>query len=127
MAGSRCTLAVGAVWHRPGLAHRVGGGTGAIASGDINITSSCHLDRTSFFGPVVMRVLVGCRSAAAGVFVGCLVVQGLVWSVVVVLEPPVVEERLRFEEAVEAFQLEQLSSQVAVEGFDEGILPGMRR
>ncbi|MFI5054499.1 MAG: hypothetical protein ACHQDE_09075, partial [Acidimicrobiia bacterium] len=44
----------------------------------------------------------------------------------VVLESPVLEEQLCFEEAVEAFQLEQLSAEVAVEGFDERILPGAR-
>jgi hypothetical protein len=69
--------------------------------------------------------LVG--SAAAGVFGGCLVVQGLVWSVVVVLELPVLEEQFRFEEAVEAFHFEQLASEVAVEGLDERILPGGSR
>jgi hypothetical protein len=31
---------------------------------------------------------------------------------------------LRFEQAVEAFHLEQLAAEVAVEGFDERILPG---
>jgi hypothetical protein len=42
----------------------------------------------------------------------------------VVLESPVLKEQLCFEKAVEAFQLEQLASRVAVEGFDERILPG---
>src|SRR6516164_9783074 len=46
------------------------------------------------------------------------------WSVVVVLAPPVFHEQLCFEQAVEAFDLEQLPSQVAVEGFDERVLPG---
>ena len=49
------------------------------------------------------------------------------WPVVVVLLPPVVEEQLRFEQAVEAFHLEQLAAQVAIEGFDERILPGRAR
>ena len=52
------------------------------------------------------------------------VVEGLVGPVVVVLESPVFEQKLGFEEAVEAFHLEQLASQVAVEGLDERILPG---
>jgi hypothetical protein len=34
---------------------------------------------------------------------------------------------LCFEQAVEAFHLEQLSAEVAVEGFDERILPGCCR
>ena len=48
-------------------------------------------------------------------------------SVVVVLEPPVVDEQLCFEEGVEAFDLEQLAAEVAVAGFNEGILPGCSR
>ena len=42
----------------------------------------------------------------------------------VVLESPVLQEQLSLVQAVEAFQFEQLSSEVAVEGFDERILPG---
>src|SRR5258705_389082 len=42
----------------------------------------------------------------------------------VVLEPSVLEQELRFEQAVEALHLEQLAAEVAVEGFDERILPG---
>jgi hypothetical protein len=49
------------------------------------------------------------------------------WSVVVVLVPPLVEEQLRFEERVEGFEVEQLAAEVAVERFDERILPGCAR
>ena len=49
------------------------------------------------------------------------------WSVVVVLEPPVVEEQLGFEESVEALEVEQLAAEMAVEGFGLGcpaVAPG---
>jgi hypothetical protein len=46
------------------------------------------------------------------------------WSAVVVLEPPVVVQKLCFEQAVEALHLEQFAAEVTVGGFDELILPG---
>ncbi len=57
---------------------------------------------------------------------GCwgLVAERHVGSVVVVFEAPVLDEDLGFEEGVEGFQLEELASQVPVEGLDVGILPG---
>ena len=45
----------------------------------------------------------------------------------VVLEPPVVEQELGFVETVEGFHVEELAAEVAVEGFDVGILPGCSR
>jgi hypothetical protein len=48
----------------------------------------------------------------------------LVGAVVVVLESPVFEEELGFVECVEAFHVEELAAEVAVERFDVGVLPG---
>jgi hypothetical protein len=63
-------------------------------------------DRTPFFGPLAMRVGVGFRSSSGARIGGCHVVEGLVGSVVVVLLPPVLQEQLRLEEAVEGFEVE---------------------
>jgi len=46
---------------------------------------------------------------------------------VVVLESPVVDEQLGLKDGVEALEVEQLAAKVAVEGFDERILPGRSR
>jgi hypothetical protein len=46
--------------------------------------------------------------------VGGLIVQGLVGSVVVVLGPPVVDQQLGFVQGVEAFHVQQLPAEVAL-------------
>jgi hypothetical protein len=46
-----------------------------------------------------------------------------VGAVVVVLQPPVLDQELGFVEGVEGFHVEQLVSEVAVERFGVGILP----
>src|SRR4051794_63535 len=62
-------------------------------------------ERIPSFGPVVMRALVGVPWLVFGRIRLGSCSSGMVGSVVVVLEPPVVEEHLRFEERVEAFHL----------------------
>jgi hypothetical protein len=45
-------------------------------------------------------------------------------SVVVVLEAPVFEQELGFEQCVERLHVEQLVAEVSVEGLDVRVLPG---
>ena len=47
-----------------------------------------------------------------------------VGPVVVVFHPPVVDEHLGLEQGVEGLHLEQLASEVPIEGLHVGILPG---
>jgi hypothetical protein len=49
------------------------------------------------------------------------------WTVVVVLELPVLEQELGLEQAVERLQVEEFVSEVPVEGFDVRVLPRCRR
>ena len=53
-----------------------------------------------------------------------LVAERLVGSVVVVFEPPVLEEHFGFVEGVERFEVEELAAEMPVERLDVGILPG---
>ena len=53
-----------------------------------------------------------------------LVAEGLMRPVVVVFVSPVLDEHLGLEEAVEGLEIEQFVSEVAVERFDVGVLPG---
>ncbi len=45
------------------------------------------------------------------------------WSVGVVLDPEVLGQHLGFEERLEGLDVEQLVTQLAVEGLDERVLP----
>jgi hypothetical protein len=49
--------------------------------------------------------------------------MGAVGSVLVVVDPPVLDEHLGLEEAVEVSAVEQLVAQAAVERLDPGVLP----
>jgi hypothetical protein len=49
---------------------------------------------------------------------------GSVWSVHVVVDPPVLDEHLRLEQAVEAPAVEVFVAQSSVEQLDPGVLPG---
>src|SRR5208283_5833260 len=64
---------------------------------------------------------------SVGELAGCEVSVGAVWSVHVVVDPPVLYEHLRLEQAVEAPAVEQLVTHPAVEGLDPGVLPGRAR
>src|ERR1700733_3459965 len=52
---------------------------------------------------------------------------GSVWSVHVVVDPPVLDEHLRLEQAVEAPAVEEFVTQSSVERLDPGVLPGRTR
>src|ERR1700735_3900708 len=52
---------------------------------------------------------------------------GSVWSVHVVVDPPVLDEHLRLEQAVEAPAVEEFVTQSPVERLDPGVLPGRAR
>ena len=54
------------------------------------------------------------------------VAVGGVGSVVVVVDAPVADDHLGFEEAVELPQVEQFVAEAAVERFDPGVLPALR-
>ncbi len=58
-----------------------------------------------------------------GELVGGEVAVGGVGSVLVVVDAPVADEDLGFEERVELPEVEQLVSEPAVEGLDPGVLP----
>ena len=47
-----------------------------------------------------------------------------VWTVHVVVDSPVLDEHLGFEEGIEAVPVEEFVTEPAVEGFDPGVLPG---
>ena len=53
-----------------------------------------------------------------------LVAEGLVGPLLVVVVSPVFEQDLGFVEAFEGLEVEQFAAEVAVEGFDVGVLPG---
>ena len=52
------------------------------------------------------------------------VAVGAVGSVLVVVDAPVLDEHLGFEEVVELPAVEELVAEPAVEGLDPGVLPG---
>jgi hypothetical protein len=62
-----------------------------------------------------------------GVLVGGEPAQCRVGTVGVVLDPPVLDNDLGLAEVGELLDIEQLVSKPAVEGFDEGVLPGRAR
>ena len=49
--------------------------------------------------------------------------MGAVGSVLVVVDPPLLDEHLGLEQVVELPAVEELVAQPAVEGFDPGVLP----
>jgi hypothetical protein len=57
-----------------------------------------------------MSVRVSVEHASGGRMLLAFGAQGLVWTVVVVLPPPVFEQDLCFVEAIEGLEFEQLSS-----------------
>jgi hypothetical protein len=54
---------------------------------------------------------------------GCEPTEGRVWSIGVVLDPEVLGQHLSFEQRLEGLDVEQLVTQLAVEGLDEGVFP----
>ena len=76
----------------------------------------------------MVRVLCECWLVSGGPGLGELaggeVAVGAVGSVLVVVDAPVVDEHLGFEEGVELAAVEELVAQPAVEGLDPGVLPG---
>ena len=59
-----------------------------------------------------------------GELVGCEVAVGAVRSVRVVVDAPVLDEDLGFEQVVELLAVEVLVAEAAVERLDPGVLPG---
>ena len=59
-----------------------------------------------------------------GELVGCEVAVRAVRSVGVVVDAPVLDEDLSFEQVVEVPAVEELVAEPAVEAFDPGVLPG---
>ena len=62
-----------------------------------------------------------------GELAGRQIAVGRVWSVHVVVDPPVLDEYLGLEQRIEAPGVEQLVSQPAVERLDRGCRMNMRR
>ena len=76
----------------------------------------------------MVQALCECWLVSGGPGLGELgggeVAVGAVGSVVVVVDAPVLDEDLGFEEAVELPAVEELVAEPAVEGLDPGVLPG---
>ena len=57
----------------------------------------------------------------------CQIAVGGVWSVRVVVDPPVLDQYTRFEEAVEPPQVQKFVAELTVERFDPRVLPRRSR
>ena len=75
---------------------------------------SSSLERRAFFGPHDLTL--------RDKLVGCQVPQRAVWAVLIVVEPPRLDLRLRIRHGQELVDIQTLIPQAPVERFDERIL-----